>query len=364
MAQNYTGVLKPNEIFASLFNMIISQEIASDNIADGYNSLVDRAKVDGGLYGDTKLYIATDALKSHAWGNDAEATNLLAIHRPPAPKEQSIVLDTFRQIDLTIDYYLTKRAFSGEGAFAQFNSVMLGWLRDTKRIYDETTYNSFLGTHETAVGSQSQTVTLDPDNAAASTADEEAAARIAGQKLAEFLANLMIDLRKPSRAYNDYGFMRSINPSDLIVIWNSSWYNKIIKIDLPTIFHKDDIFKDLLNYDNVLPADYFGTVNSAATAGNDSTVRSLIEQDIGANHYFAGESIKTGDTAPAGTSYTESDEVICKIVQKLPPYMSAFEIGTSAFNAKSLTENHYLTWGHNTLEHLAGRPFITVKVAA
>jgi hypothetical protein len=43
--------------------------------------------------------------------------------------------------------------------------------------------------------------------------------------------------------------------------------------------------------------------------------------------------------------------------------MSAFEVGTSFFNARSLTSNHYLTFGHNTLERLVDKPFITVTYA-
>ena len=35
---------------------------------------------------------------------------------------------------------------------------------------------------------------------------------------------------------------------------------------------------------------------------------------------------------------------------------------TSFFNAKSLTENHYLTFGHNSLEYLKNYPMITVRV--
>jgi hypothetical protein len=81
----FTGTLRSNEIFAALFNMIISQDVFADNIA-GIPSLVDKARVDGSLYGDTKLYYATDALKSVAWANDAAATNLLALNRPAAPK--------------------------------------------------------------------------------------------------------------------------------------------------------------------------------------------------------------------------------------------------------------------------------------
>ena len=104
----FTGQLHPNEIFGALYNMIISQEVFADNIKG--SDLVDQARVDGGLYGDTKLYYSTDALASSAWGDDDEAANLLALDRPDAPECQAIVLNIFRQIRLTVDNYLSKRA--------------------------------------------------------------------------------------------------------------------------------------------------------------------------------------------------------------------------------------------------------------
>ena len=110
--------LNASEVYASLSNMIISQEIFADNIADGYRSLVDRARVDGGLYGDMKLFVATDVLRSYAWTGDNEASNLLNIYRAPDPATQKIELSIFRQIPVTVDYYLSKRAFMGEGVFS------------------------------------------------------------------------------------------------------------------------------------------------------------------------------------------------------------------------------------------------------
>lgn len=101
-AGQFNGALRSNEIFSAIYNMIISQQVFADNIGKN-QTLVDKARVDGGLYGDTKLYYATDALKSAPWGNDAEATNLLALHRPKAPSCQAIHLDVFRQISLTVD---------------------------------------------------------------------------------------------------------------------------------------------------------------------------------------------------------------------------------------------------------------------
>lgn len=351
----FNGQLNSNEIFAALYNMIISQQVFADNIASTGSELVDMSRVEGSMYGDTKLYYSTDVLKSTKWGNDAEAANLLALHRPEAPKCQAIRLNVFRQIALTVDDYLSKRAWGDEGAFSSFKSVMLGWMGDTKKVYDATTFNAFVGTAKSGVATEN--VEIDLTTAVGSATGEEAA-RIEGGVIAEEIAKLITNLKDITRDYNDNGQLRSYNISDLVFVWNSDAVAKIEKRDLPTIYHKD-IVEKLGEY--VLPARYFGTVNAGETQGNGTTVRSLVEQDIGANHYFAGDLIKASDKAPAGTSYTVNPKILFKVMHRQSvPYMSAFEVGTSFFNAKSLTDNRYLTFGHNTLEYLKQYPFVTV----
>lgn len=65
---------------------------------------------------------------------------------------------------------------------------------------------------------------------------------------------------------------------------------------------------------------------------------------------------------PETECYRVDDTIAFKVIHKNSiPYMSAFEVGTSFFNPKSLTTNHYLTFGHNTLEHLANYPMITAR---
>lgn len=351
----FNGQLNSNEIFAALYNMIISQQVFADNIASTGSELVDMARVDGSMYGDTKLYYSTDVLKSTKWGNDAEAANLLALHRPEAPKCQAIHLDVFRQIALTVDDYLSKRAWGDEGSFSSFKSVMLGWMGDTKKVYDATTFNAFVGTAKSGIATEN--IEVDVTTAVGDAKGEEAA-RIEGGVIAEEIAKLITNIKDITRDYNDNGQLRSYNISDLVFVWNSDAVAKIEKRDLPTIYHKDIVDK-LGEY--VLPARYFGTVNAKATPGDGTTVRSLVEQDIGANHYFAGDLIKSGDTAPADTSYTVNPNILFKVMHRSSvPYMSAFEVGTSFFNAKSLTDNRYLTFGHNTLEYLKQYPFVTV----
>ena len=380
----FSGSLNANEIFGALYNMIISQEIYADNIEG--EDLVDKAKVDGSLYGDTKLYYSTDALYSSEWGNDSEATNLLAINRPKAPECQAIVLNVFRQIEVTVDNYLSKRAWIDEGAFATFNSVILGWLSDTKKIYDGTTYNVFMGTHVSGATINTIEVDLSADG------------NSAGENLGLAVANLFSKLNDYSRDYNDYKHIRKYAKSRIKILWNSKYLNTVKKIDLPSIFHNEELEKSFVGDDMV--EKYWGTI---ITASNKSTysastpttgkpidsdddtyvpgsnnangcLRAVVEKTVTvggtAYHVFPGEEIPAGATIKAsgnfelGEVYIQEDDFIAKVYIKLPPYMSAFQVGTSFFNPKSLSENHYLTFGHNTIEHLKNYPFITLKVKA
>ena len=364
----FTGNLNSNEIFATLYNMIISQQVFADNIASTGSELVNMAKVDGSLYGDQKLYYSTEILGSTEWGNDAEAMNLLALHRPVAPECQAIVLDQFRQISLTVDNYLSKRAWGTEGAFGSFNSVMLGWIGETKRVYEAKLFNTFIGTNTADGTAQNITLTATP-----SDLEGEAIFRYEAQNIARTLADLYVALADAGRDYNDLGNYRSFAKEDMVVVWNSAQVNKITKLDLPTVFHKDID----LSFKHSLPAKYFGTVKTVGgtipSSGTNTTIRSLIEKDyntvapshenyVKSLHIFPGDLIPAGQAYNAYEAYEEDASVVCKIYHKRAvPFMSAFEVGTSFFNPKSLTENRYLTWGYNTLENLANYPFITIK---
>lgn len=89
-----------------------------------------------------------------------------------------------------------------------------------------------------------------------------------------------------------------------------------------------------------------------------------------AQHVFPGDLIPAGVAIPLAKDaqgndvpacYEVDPTIICKVVVKLPPFMSAFEVGTTFFNPRSLTENHYLTFGHNSLAYLKNYPFVTVR---
>lgn len=408
MPTPYSGVLNINEIYGSLRNMIISQRVYSGNIKGVAGSLVDSARVEGSLKGDTKLYISTDALPTHPWGGDAEAVNLLDIDRAPDPEVQAIVLDVFRQVRVTTDDLLSKRAFMTEEVFVEFNSILIAWLSDSKRIYDGTTYGAFIGTHVTTVGKQLQQINV--SEARGNASSEIEANRLEAMEVGRHIADLLIKLKDVSTDFNDYAQVRSYGDEEIKVVWNSRWINRFRKVDYPTIFHSEGIVDKLDEY--VLPEKYFGVVitssnisdysaatpttgkpiasaTGAYTPGENhanGTLLSYVEKMVEvANaaadprakkskkdnkyyvHVFPGFELPVGATVVAegdfepGEVYIQTDDVICKIMTEFAPYMSAFEIGSEFFNPRSHTRNNYLTFARNTLEHLAGKPFITVK---
>lgn len=365
----FTGQLNQNEVFSALYNMILSQLVFADNIADTKATLSDMSRVDGSLYGDTKLYLSTDVLKSVDWKGDEEAMNLLALHRPPEPQTQAITVDQFRGIYLTVDNYLSKRAFADEGSFSAFTNQMISWLRDTKRVYDSTLFNTFVGTNvagleDDGVGAkQNITIPLGPEPENVDDYNIEAYNRICAQTIAQKMADLLVDLQDVSRDYNDYGNLRSFNADDLVFVWNSAWVNKITKLDTPTIFNKEGLLDKFAQH--TLPARYFGNINTSdgTTSATNTTVRSLIEKDYDSTHVFPGDLLPGNTAYEANETYSEDSTIVFKVYHKNSiPFMTAFETATDFFNPRSLTNTHYLIWGYNTLEHLKNYPFITAKV--
>lgn len=355
----FSGNLNPNHIYSAIYNMILNQMTYAENVKGTYSELVDKARIEGGMYGDTVLRYATDALSATEWVQDSQdALNLLQTHRAPSPECQAISIDKFYQIALTVDDYMTKQAWSTPSAFSQFNSVMLGWIGETKKILDSTTYNTFIGTNETDIGEQQLTITpVEGQNDALT--------------IAVALADLLTNVKDISRDYNDYGFIRSYAESDLRVVFNAKHWNQLRKADLPVVFHNEGLLDE---FDKVvLPARYFGTIvgdeHTQATvgAGASKTYRTLVEGDFegtatGKVHLYPGDAIPEGAKYFQDEAYIEDDTIAFKVMHKNSvPFMSGFETGTSFWNAKNLSTNHYLTYGRNSLVHLSNYPFITAR---
>lgn len=358
--------LKANKVLTAVYNTVVAQEVFGDNVKGTFGELLAENKVDVGLFGDQRWYYSTDALASYDFEVDTiDQLNLLTTHRPKSPKVQNIIIDQFRQMALTLDDYLSAQAWGTEGAFSQFNSIMQGWMGDTRRIIDSTTFNTFIGTFET--GSDDDTVP--------GYKQKRTIAPVEGQNkaltIAVDLADLLVDLKDVSRDYNDYGHIRSYDEGDFTVVFNAKLWNELKKADLPVIFHKEGLLDEFKKV--VLPARYFGTVvgdgviEDGYTVKDDGkTYRTLVEKDVVRNgetiHLFPGDELKAGEKGKEIEIYIEDATIAYKVIGKRAvPYMSAFSVNTSFFNAKNLSTNYYMTWGRNTLEHLKDKPFITAR---
>jgi hypothetical protein len=367
----FNGHLNPNEVFGSIYNTIINQIVKDPKLADNYN-FVETFRTEGSQYGDTVLFYDQDVLSTRDWLGDAEAQNLLAIERPEDPKCQAVTLNKFRICKTTLDSYLTKRAWADENAFTQFNSIVTGMVGKTKKLYEVTMMNAFLGTLKGG------SVNADLDVPLSGIQEEgEAKNRLEAQTIAKYLADLIVDMKDYSRNYNDYNFMRAYDESDLMVIWSSNWINKINKIDLPTIFNKSGLMDKFEQ--NVLPARYFGTLIDGTSLPSGLTLESNGKIKIGASysggdiysmdegvfasgHKFAGEQLVAGDEFAPGKAYIEDKDIICKVITKgTVKYMSSFETGTEFFNPQSLTTSKMLIFGFSEPTRLLGEPCVTVR---
>lgn len=374
-------LLNANIVYTAIFNMIISQTVHTGNIKGTYGSLAERFKVDGTMYGDSKLFYATNVLSSRPWTGDSEASNLLALHRAPSPKCQVIQINQARVIELTVDNYLTKQAWSTPDAFSTFNNTMIAWMADTKRVYESRLINTFVG--NTVSQAARATISVDLTTAAGYATTEEESRRLQAQEIAYDIANLLVDLKDTTEDFNDYGFLRSYAEDDFYYVFNAKYVNQITKLDTPSLFHKDGLV-DKMGKD-ILPARYFGRAVAAGDKGagkmidangvydnSKGTIRSLVEKDFKisttAYHVFPGDKIPNGASIKSQGNfeetevYVEDDTVIAKIIHKeAVPFMGAFETNTSFFNALSLTDNRYLIWMYSEPVYLYDLPFLTVK---
>lgn len=375
--------LNANELNASLFNQIISQELFS-RIDEG-GSLVDKARVDGTLFGDTKTYFACDAIHTKPFVQDSEdMLNLLAVKRNKSVQTQAIKLDVFRIAETTTDVLMSKRAWSTEGAFADYNSLLNKMVPTSKYLHDCTTYDTFIGTLCKGTEGKQNPAGLDLIEGKV------------GRQIACFLADVMADMIHPSRKYNEYKHITKFSMKDIDIVWNSKWVNKIEKIDLPVIFHKEGIMDKFA--DDQVHESYWGNVKtldsiSAATpdethpvkksgghytyepaVGNTVVLRPIEEVSIpctdGTTYadFFAGEEIENPEGKVLNLDdfnnklYVQDDNYICKLFVKIPPYMSACELSSEFYNPKNHSTNRYLVFGRNSLEAFKAYPCVTVKM--
>ena len=389
----FNGQLNSNEMYNSMFNMVRLAKTYADNLKGLDDSLASRYRADGGMYHDKSVYTDMDILYSRVW--DPDNTNVLAPEAVVAPKQQEITVNMFRQIGLYTDEYLSKRAWQNAEKYDEFRSVVSKQVSETKKVFEQKLVDTYVGVVRNG-GGQDVTLTLPTDNNA------EAQNRLQAQYIAEKIGSLFVKLKDSSTKYNKNGFLKSFKPEDFDMVWNETYYNKILYTDLPSIFHDEKLLKVLKNGD-VRDSHYFGTsALGSVTTANGTTIRARREYFIPVNasgeyaeagskvfHVFPGDVLpnktpinatgidtftditatingksRTVSACTSAFAYVEDSKVICKIIHKEAiKYLSSFETGSEFWNPRNLSTNRYLTWAYAEPETLDGYPLITIVSA-
>lgn len=393
MATKFNGRLNTNEFYNSIYNAARLYMIYADNLKGmDKKNLAEKYRTDGGMYNDQSVFTDMDVLYSRIW--DPNDTNVLAPEAVVKPVQERITVDQFRQIGIYTDEYLSKRAWMDPATYDEFRSVVQKQSAETKRIYEQRMVDVFVGV-EPSAASQTITLTLPTDT------DAEKQNRLQAQAIAKKIGDLFVELKDTTNNFNVNGFIKSFDKGDIDIIWNADYYNQIRYVDLPTIFHKEDLLENGI----VLPARYFGTrktITGDAHADGTDKYRAEMEAFIpvdntgkysasGTNvvHVFPGDvlpnltPISSEGTADYLTkeftvngvkrtiqyytdvrAYQVDPKIICKLVHKdAVKYMSSFETATEFWNPKNLTTNRYLTWAYAKPQLLNGYPFITLVSA-
>jgi hypothetical protein len=379
----FNGHLNPNECYQTIFNQVVAQDVRYPDLADNYG-LVDMFKIAGGKLGDSHLRYSNDVLSSRFWLGDGEAMNLLALERPEDPFCQALVSNRYRVVKVSLDSYLSKKAWSTENAFSNFTSNIQAMVGETKKLYEATKINAFVGT----VYSDAEKSTVEVALSEIPEAENaEAKNRLEAQLIAQEIANLITDMKDYGRGYNSLGYMRAYSEDQLVLIYNAAWVNKITKMDTPTIWHREGLMDKFAQ--KVLPAKYFGEqidTNSLPTGLTVSeeadgtyivigsnytggTVRTMEEGNFTSGHKFPGEALAVGDKIALMSNgnevyvpaYVEDEDIICKVITKESiKYMSSFETSGAFHNPQSLTDSTILIWGYAEPALMLDQPCVVI----
>ena len=400
MANAFSNTLNVNEWDSALYNAYKIMG-CKDNLEDLDMGLVSAITEEGGKFQDKNQYSFINVVSTREW--DPTDTNVLAFEERPEVKQQEIVVKNKRQVAITKSFFLDKRAWGSPDAYAQYIGLVDSQVSKAKKVYDQKFVNVGVGTLESNVGAQQQTVKLYAVGETDTAKDIEAKNRMNAQLIAEKVTHIKNLLRDPNSDFNDLGFLDSFGDAKMTVLWNEEFLNSIHMLDLPTTYN--DKYFDF-NGRQML-AKYLASGTSAAGTADGTTHRAFNEYKIPVKtngEYVAAASavkyvvVRPGDLLPKGTpivaketpestavfatsykiwnktvnlnvtvyesvhAYQPNAKIICKILSfDALKFISSFQSDGTFMNYKSNTENIYSTFLFSDVEYLGGYPLVTLK---
>lgn len=353
------GKLNQNKIYKIFTNMVLKIYVNGDIIKNTNAELLNDIKESVGLGGDKIKIRDFDVLPRREWAGDAESVNLTKNYRLQHEKEFDINIDQYSFFALTTDSYLSRAAWLSDRSFAEFQSALLNCIKSSKECFESTDYLAFVGTAKGLGSVKEITVTNDG---------------MLAQRMSEGLANLWVELKRPTTKFNGYGYRRSYKDSDIKVMWNSAYMNSITSVSLPILFSTPEGLKAKFSQ-YVYSPDFFGTMNTVTKKTADENTRYAVgvTDNIGTENevvHLAGDPVAVGTTIADASkilipTYQVDPTIACQVLVDNPvPYFDQFEIANDFANPASLNTTHRLIYAHNTLEIVPSRPIVTVKVVA
>ena len=379
--------LNPNLVTPGFNNQIIGISLL-DRFGRNADPLFHKIMEEGTLFGDTKEYRSISPRHSRKYVQySPDAIDFIKVNVNKTGRTQPVVVDQFFISETTLDSLCMKQAWMNDGQYSDYIGLINKTLNDEEYMHDFTTINCLIGASnlfKTSVGKQA------PAALSLTTGKE-------GQEIAEFLANLTSDMCTPSFDYNDYGDRTLFTMDRLYFIWNSKWVNKIEKINLPVIFHKDGVMDNFAKY--VIDAKYWGDAQKFADISAGTVVVGKPIKKTGSVYTYEPDASETmvlrcvesceitctdgvtvaefeaGDILmnPVGKVldvsdydekfYVENDKYILKVLSGLPPYLASTESTSEAYNPKNHSTNRYLVFGRNTLARILAEACVTIKSA-
>lgn len=351
------GKLNINKVYKLWTNMVLMIQINGDIIKNTNAELLNDIKESVGLNGDKIKIRDFDIIPRREWAGDAESVNLTKNYRLQHEKEFDINIDQYSFFALTTDSYLSRTAWLSDRSFAEFQAALLNCVKSSKECFESTDYLAFVGTAKGLGSVKEISVTNDG---------------MLAQRLSEGLANLWVELKRPTTKFNGYGYRRSYKDSDIKVMWNSSYVSSITSVSLPVLFSAPEGLKSKFSQ-YVYSPDFFGTDNTITKKTADENTRYRVGgvNNIGTENeqvYLAGDPVPAGTTIANDTeilipTYQVDPNIACQVLVDNPvPYFDQFEIANDFANPASLNTTHRLIYAHNKLEVVPSRPIVTVKV--
>lgn len=235
--------LAVNWFIGTLTNVIAYAQTLDTLNTGGVNPFVASCQDINVDNGDGKLLISADVMTVNTLNHNS--STLLSASGDPTLSEQYIPVEDMKYIELRINKYLLRGAFSDEYAMANLIAYVKGVMEKSKDIY---LYQALVAEFESYAPVQaSQTVTIDQYTPDINNGAEDVLATqtMNSNEIYKALVNLLTEMSAPTNKFNDITYTECVDFSRLKLVINSKYNTEMITNTLATLLNSAKITESL-----------------------------------------------------------------------------------------------------------------------